>query len=408
MKNIIWAGIAAVVLSLGLAAHSAAGSFEDALAAYQRFDYSTAMRLWLSLADQGNADAQSRLGFMYQRGHGVPRSEVAAANWYRKAADQGNASGQVNLGLLYEEGRGGLQKDDREATRLYKLAADQGDAQAQNILGAFYLEGRSGLQKDDREATRLFKLSADQGNADGQNNLGVSYRDGLGGVSKDDREAARLFKLSADQGNYLAQGNLGVMYANGWGVQQDYVAAHMWLNLSVWGGPELLKHREFVAAEMTPEQIAEAEKRFVEWLLETPGLEKRAALPASPQPAGSARPKPIVIADDNGGHLRDYIERYRTQVAAGATFRIDGWCLSACNLVLAWADRVCVTERAALVFHQVSDKSGQGVQSASDLLMLLYPPPVQEYISAHGGLPPPGGMMLVRGPALRGLVKPCE
>ena len=370
-KDILWAGITAAVLSLGLAAPSAAGSFEDALAAYQRFDYSTAMRLWLSLADQGNADAQSRLGFMYQKGDGVPRSEVAAANWYRKAADQGNAGGQVLLGLFYEEGRGGLQKDDREATRLYRLAADQG-------------------------------------NADGQNNLGVNYRDGLGGVSKDDREAARLFKLSADQGNYLAQRNLGVMYANGWGVQQDYVAAHMWLNLSVLGGPEALKDREFVAAEMTPEQIAEAEKRFVEWLIETPGLEKRAALPASPQPAGSARPKPIVIADDNGGRLRDYIERYRTQVAAGATFRIDGWCVSACNLVLAWADRVCVTERAALVFHQVSDKSGQGVQSASDLLMLLYPPPVQEYISAHGGLPPPGGMMLVRGPALRGLVKPCE
>ena len=122
----------------------------------------------------------------------------------------------------------------------------------------------------------------------------------------------------------------------------------------------------------------------------------------------SARPKPIVIAGDNGGRLRDYYERYRTQVAAGATFRIDGRCRSACTLVLAWPDRVCVTERAALVFHQVSDKSGQGVQSASDLLMLLYAPPVREYISAHGGLPPPWGTMWVSGSTLRGLVKPCE
>ena len=159
---------------------------------------------------------------------------------------------------------------------------------------------------------------------------------------------------------------------------------------------------------MTPEQIAEAEKRFAEWLLETPGLEKRAALPASPQPTESARPKPIVIAGDNGGVLRDYYERYRTQVAAGATFRIDGRCRSACTLVLAWADRVCVTERAALGFHQVRDNSGQRMQSLSDLPMLLYPAPVREYISAHGGLPPPWGTMWVSGPALRGLVKPCE
>ena len=170
---------------------------------------------------------------------------------------------------------------------------------------------------------------------------------------------------------------------------------------------ETLTSRELVAAKMTPEQIAEAKKRFAEWL-GTPGLEKRAALPASQQPTESAHPKPIVIADDNGGGLRDYLERYRRQVAAGATFRIDGRCRSACTLVLAWADRVCITERAALGFHQTRDKSGQRSQSGSDLLMSLYPAPVREYISAHGGLPPPWGTMWVSGPALRGLVKPCE
>jgi uncharacterized protein len=403
MKNTIRAGITAVVLSLGLAAPSAAGSFEDGLVAYKRGDFATAIRLWRSLADQGNAVAQSRLGFMYQVGQGVPQDDAAAASWYQKAADQGNASGQVHLGLFYDEGRGGLQKDDREATRLYKLAADQGNAQAQNNLGLFYDEGRGGLHKDDREATRLYKLAADQGNASGQNNLGVNYRDGLGGVSKDDREAARLFKLAADQGNAWAQDNLGFMYANGRGVQQDYVAAHMWFDLAAAGGlRETLASRQLVAAKMTPEQIAEAKKRFAEWL-GTPGLEKRAALPAE-----SAHPKPIVIADDNGGSLRDYLERYRSQVAAGATFRIDGRCRSACTLVLAWADRVCITERAALGFHQARDKSGQRSQSGSDLLMSLYPAPVREYISARGGLPAPWGTMWVSGPALRGLVKPCE
>jgi hypothetical protein len=127
-------------------------------------------------------------------------------------------------------------------------------------------------------------------------------------------------------------------------------------------------------------------------------------LPASPQPTEPARPKPIVIAGDNGGVLQVYYERYQTYVAAGATFRIDGRCRSACTLVLAWADRVCVTERAALGFHEVRDKSGQRVQSESDRLMSLYPAPVREYISAHGGLPPPWGTMWVSGSALRGLV----
>lgn len=115
-----------------------------------------------------------------------------------------------------------------------------------------------------------------------------------------------------------------------------------------------------------------------------------------------------VIGDDNGGELAVYYERYRTAVALGATFRIDGRCRSACTLVLAWADRVCITERAALGFHQVRDERGQRVQSESDRVMSLYPAPVREYILARGGLPPPWGTMWVSGPALRGLVKPCE
>ena len=57
---------------------------------------------------------------------------------------------------------------------------------------------------------------------------------------------------------------------------------------------------------------------------------------AADQPTESARPKPIVITGNNGGVLRDFYERYRTQVAAGATFRIDGLCQLAllCSLGL--------------------------------------------------------------------------
>jgi hypothetical protein len=128
----------------------------------------------------------------------------------------------------------------------------------------------------------------------------------------------------------------------------------------------------------------------------------------SPAPQPKPWVKVIASFPDNGGALQVYYERYQAYVALGATFRIDGRCRSACTLVLAWADRVCVTERAALGFHQGRDKSGQRVESESDRLMSLYPAPVREYISAHGGLPPPWGTMWVSGSALRGLVKPCK
>jgi TPR repeat protein len=88
MRNLIRAGTTVVVLSLGLAASAAAGPFEDGAAAYKSGDYATAIRLWQPLADQGNADAQTQLGFMYWKGQGVSPDNSVAVSWYRKAADE--------------------------------------------------------------------------------------------------------------------------------------------------------------------------------------------------------------------------------------------------------------------------------------------------------------------------------
>ena len=57
-------------------------------------------------AEQGHADAQSRLGYMYDTGEGVPQDDVEAVKWYRLAADQGHDAAQYLLGVMYNSGRG--------------------------------------------------------------------------------------------------------------------------------------------------------------------------------------------------------------------------------------------------------------------------------------------------------------
>jgi len=135
-------------------------------------------------------------------------------------------------------------------------------------------------------------------------------------------------------------------------------------------------------------------------------------LASLPQGADApARPKlgpPITIAGDNGGWLQSYYLRFWAQVEKGATFRIDGRCASACTLVLAYPDRVCVTKRAVLGFHEARNRDGTRNQKVTDAMMTEYPEPVRDYIAARGGLPAPTRMMWVSGPALRSLVKPCE
>src|SRR5690242_20971984 len=78
-----------------------AGPLEDAVATYQRGDDATALSHWHPLAEQGDADAQFRLGVMYESGQGVPRSDAEAIKWYRKAAEQDDAVAQFNLGIMY-------------------------------------------------------------------------------------------------------------------------------------------------------------------------------------------------------------------------------------------------------------------------------------------------------------------
>ena len=76
------------------------------------------------LAEQGDAQAQADLGFMYSAGEGVPQDDVEAIRWYRLAADQGQARAQYRLSLSYAAGQG-VPQDYVEAHKWANLAASR-------------------------------------------------------------------------------------------------------------------------------------------------------------------------------------------------------------------------------------------------------------------------------------------
>ena len=75
-------------------------------------------------AEQGDADAQGQLGWMYYKGLGVPQDYQEAVRWFRAAAEQGEAKAQFNLGLMYYQGEGVLE-DFVQAHMWANLAASQ-------------------------------------------------------------------------------------------------------------------------------------------------------------------------------------------------------------------------------------------------------------------------------------------
>jgi TPR repeat protein len=136
------------------------------------------LREWKALALKGHAQAQFRVGSLYDEGEGVPQDFKEAAKWYRLAATQGHASAQNNLGMLYSNGQG-VAQDDKEAMRWCRLAADQGNPYAQTTVGWLYANG-VGTTQDDKEAVRWYRLAAEQGFATAQSNLGQMYASGTG------------------------------------------------------------------------------------------------------------------------------------------------------------------------------------------------------------------------------------
>lgn len=90
--------------------------------AYDRADYASALKVWRSKAEEGDATAQLYVGQIYEKGLGQAPDYRAAADWYRKAAAQGNAQAQVNLGAMYEKGLG-VPKDAAAAAQWYGKAS---------------------------------------------------------------------------------------------------------------------------------------------------------------------------------------------------------------------------------------------------------------------------------------------
>ncbi len=77
----------------------ARADFEAGKRAYERGDYSVALKELRPLAEQGNAEAQALLGLMYNLGRGVPLDSSQALKWYKAAAEQGGKRARLRVPL---------------------------------------------------------------------------------------------------------------------------------------------------------------------------------------------------------------------------------------------------------------------------------------------------------------------
>jgi TPR repeat protein len=304
---IILAGM--VILSAGCASDP----YQKGFKAYRSGDYATAMQELSTLAERGDAEAQLHLGLMYRDGQGVLPNPREAEKWLQRSAEQENVMARIALASMYADRQGFIQDDVKalmwfnfavvqgsneavplrdslllrmtpaqvaEAQRLgrefksekeyqgmvrdLKPLAESGDAAAQMKLGILYYRGR-GVDRDYAEAARLFRLAAEKGDPYAQSNL--AYMCELGeGVPQDYGEAARWYLKAAEQGNIQAQFYAGRLYEKGQGVpQNDVIALSFYILASAKGEARATTERDRLTVWMSPDQVAEAQRRAREF-----------------------------------------------------------------------------------------------------------------------------------------------
>ncbi len=89
-------------------------------------------------------------------------------------------------------------------------------------------------------------------------------------MPKDIAQAQYWYRKAADQGDPYAEASLGILFNFGKGVQRDYAEAFLWyeraaLHAQAGDRGTIVEMRDAIAENLTPRQIAEAQRLAREW-----------------------------------------------------------------------------------------------------------------------------------------------
>lgn len=173
-------------------------------------DYDIAIEWYKKSAEQGNSQAQVKLGVFYSEGFGVPENYEKTLELYFKAANDGNTDALTRIADCYYNGEI-LGRDKDKAFKYYMKAAELDDAYGQYMIGKYYSTQDYKKKINKKLMVAWYKKSAEQGYADAQYELGGLYKLG-NGVEKDEKKALDLLVKAAKQGQESALFDVGSWY----------------------------------------------------------------------------------------------------------------------------------------------------------------------------------------------------
>jgi hypothetical protein len=104
---------------------------------------------------------------------------------------------------------------------------------------------------------------------------------------------------------------------------------------------------------------------------------------------GIISPPPHIVLGtyDPGGAINTYIMWYERIKESGYTIEVDGACISACTIVFTLPkEQVCLRENAKFGFHLASSAGVPDKALTDQLIQVIYPPVVKDWIKRNGPL----------------------
>lgn len=268
--------------------------------AYYMGEYERAIAEFTPDAENSNAYALVKLGFMAENGWGTIKDYQKAHDFYQQAAELESTEGYISLAKLYAYAKG-VSKNEQTAKEYLLKAASLGENHAYYILGDFYNDlfafgenaeaalkwyllaaehnaaaySRNGhytmgsghwFRLNTSEGVKATRNAADNGNIYAQFNTGLRYHYGEG-VAKDYDVAEIYFLKAANAGHIESQRFVGQNHAIKNMENTDAVFIDTWFSIAAKAGnKEAMRNKQKIELSMTPDEISKAELAAENWL----------------------------------------------------------------------------------------------------------------------------------------------
>lgn len=185
---------------------------------WDKQDYQKSMLFFKQALKRGIVNSYASIGWMYQQGLGVKKSNAAAIRWFKLGIEKGDKRSHQALGWMLQNGAGCV-KDYNLALNYYKKAHAEGYFHACTGLGYQYQNGL-GCRKNLKRAAEYYRQGMENNVADCFYNTGVLYDNGEY-FNQDKNKAIELYEKAEKLGSVYAKFYLALRYLSGQDVKKN-------------------------------------------------------------------------------------------------------------------------------------------------------------------------------------------